>query len=589
MTTDNTDNRPSRLLARAAGVLVAAAALWLTAAPSPAGAQELPDLQLQRFRPAAGPADYLGTYSTGTADKWSMSGAFYLDIADGPLDVRGTGSRSNEVVNSQMTASLLGNIGLPYDLEAGLLVPATLLQTTDNLDPVVPGSGGALDLSPQGLNDIRVTTKYQIMDLLAGDWGLAGIAHLYLPTGTRDTFTSDGGVSFDLLAAGETWLWQGTRLAVNLGYRYRNQAVRVGPATMGDEFLWSVAANIPLFVRRLDFITELDGGISIAPDENNTGFQNGEGPTEFRAAARLALNPDWVVTLGFGSRFGDGVGSPDVRGLVGLGSYWISGGNFSFDFDDDGIFGEADQCPRRGEDIDNFDDDDGCPDPDNDGDGVLDVNDECPLPPRDQPVNKFGCVAEDIDGDGIPNQHDECPEDPEDVDQHQDDDGCPDPDNDGDGIADLADKCPNEPETENGYRDGDGCPDEPGENVRITDGNIVINHKVHFETGKAKIQSRSYSLLDKVGDLLQNHPEIELIRIEGHTDNRGAESMNRDLSQRRADSVRNYLVDRGVSPERLAATGFGESQPIAPNDTEEGRANNRRVEFNILKRSESED
>lgn len=584
MTTRTTETRLRRLAS-----IGIAACLWLLAAPPPAGAQQLPDLQLQRFRPAAGPSDFLDTYSTGTADTWSASGAFYMDIADGPLRLAASDSRSNEVVNSQMTASLLGNIGLPYGFEAGLLVPATLLQTSEELGPVVPGSGVSGSLSPQGLNDLRVTTKYQIKDLLAGDYGLAAIAHVYAPIGTEGTFTGDRGVSFDLLAAAETWLWQGSRVAVNLGYRYRHSSVDIGPATIGDELLWSVAANVPLFVRKLDLLTELEGGINVASDANNAGFQNGEGPTEFRTAARLALTPEWVVTLGFGTRLGDGIGAPDVRGFVGIGSYWISGGHYSFDFDNDGIYGEADRCPREAEDVDRYRDDDGCRDPDNDGDGVRDVNDECRDTPPDQPVDNRGCVDNDLDGDGFPNDEDECPRGPEDHDGYQDDDGCPDPDNDNDGISDLADECPDEPETDNGYRDEDGCPDEPGENVRVTDGNVVLNHKIHFETGKAKLQSRSHSVLDQLADLLQHHPGIELLRIEGHTDDQGSKKMNRDLSQRRAEAVRNYLVDAGVSPERLAASGFGESQPVASNDTEQGRAENRRVEFNILKRSEPED
>ena len=587
-TTDRRSTRPTPAWLWALGLAVCG---WLLAvAPAPAAAQQLPDLQLQRFRPAAGPSDFLDTYSTGTADKWEPSGAFYLDIADGPLRIQAGDSRDNEVVNSQLTASFLANLGLPYGFEAGLLIPTTLLQTSEDLSPVSPPGATGASLSPQAINDIRLTTKYQIFDLLGGDWGLAAVGNFYVPVGTRGNFATDRGVSFDLLAAAETWLWQGSRIGANLGYRFRSQPAEVGPATMGDELLWSVAANIPLFVRKVDLVTEFNGGLSIAHDTNRTGnVSNGEGPTEFRTAARVALSSDWVMTLGFGSRLGDGVGVPDVRGFVGIGSYWISGGNYSFDFDDDGIYGEADLCPRETEDVDRYKDDDGCADPDNDGDGVLDVNDECRGTPKNQPVNNRGCVENDIDGDGLPNDDDQCPHDPEDHDDFEDDDGCPDPDNDRDGISDLADECPNEKETVNEYRDEDGCPDEPGENVRVTDGKIVLNHKIHFEVGKAEIQNRSHKVLDELAGLIDDNPEINLLRVEGHTDNQGGREMNRKLSQRRAESVRNYLVNQGVSPERLAATGFGEREPIASNDTEEGRRKNRRVEFNILKRSDSED
>ena len=572
-------------------LVAVAVSMSLTVAPDEASTQELPDLQLQRFRPAGGPADFLGTYSTGVAEPWNVSGAFYLDIADGPLKLTASDNRANEVVNSQLTGSLIGHLGLPEGFEASILVPATLLQNSENLEPVLPAGSSAGDatLSARGLNDIRLSTKYQIQNLLSSTFGFAVVGNVYLPVGTSSTFSSDRGFAADLIGAAETWLWQGTRVGVNLGYRYRQKAVTLGPATIGDELLWSAAATIPIVIRRLDLVTEFDGAISLGADERPGGLQEGEAPTEFRTAARLALSPDWAVTFGVGGRLGNGIGVPDLRGIVGIGSHWISGGRYTYDFDDDGIYGTADQCPRRAEDHDNYRDDDGCPDPDNDNDGILDIDDRCPNTPPDADVDKHGCVEDDLDGDGIPNDQDECPEDPEDFDDHRDDDGCPDPDNDGDGIPDLADECPDKAETQNGYRDDDGCPDEPGEATRVVDENLVLNQDVHFETGKATIKEESYGALDELARTIESNPDLELIRVEGHTDNQGSEKMNRQLSQNRAESVRNYLVDQGVSPERLAATGYGESEPVASNDTAGGRAKNRRVEFTILETRDAED
>jgi hypothetical protein len=116
------------------------------------------------------------------------------------------------------------------------------------------------------------------------------------------------------------------------------------------------------------------------------------------------------------------------------------------DTDGDGIPDKDDDCPDKPEDKDGFQDDDGCPDPDNDNDGVLDGNDLCPNEPGPFLPNQ-GCpavVPKDSDGDGIPDKDDKCPNRPEDKDNFQDDDGCPDPDNDNDGVPDARDRCPNE-------------------------------------------------------------------------------------------------------------------------------------------------
>lgn len=224
----------------------------------------------------------------------------------------------------------------------------------------------------------------------------------------------------------------------------------------------------------------------------------------------------------------------------------------SQDADGDGIMNDQDRCPLDPEDRDGFEDADGCPDPDNDGDGLLDNVDRCPL------------EAEDIDG-------------------FQDEDGCPDEDNDADGILDLNDACPMEPEDLNGFEDEDGCPD--GEAlVRLTTDRIIITEQINFELNSAIITgSISFQILDAVANILRMYPTI-MIRVEGHTDSQGSNSYNLQLSQDRADSVRNYLVQVGVEPSRITAVGFGEETPLAENTTASGRAANRRVEFHITAR-----
>ena len=174
--------------------------------------------------------------------------------------------------------------------------------------------------------------------------------------------------------------------------------------------------------------------------------------------------------------------------------------------------------------------------------------------------------------------------DPEDKDGFQDEDGCPDPDNDGDGILDPVDQCPMEPEDFDKCQDEDGCP-EPG-SICVTEKKLVITDKIYFRTNRAKIRKISYPLLDEIAQVINAHPEILLIEIQGHTDSRGRDRYNLKLSDKRAAAVVKYLVTKGgVDPSRLSSKGYGETMPIADNETEEGRAMNRRVEFVILKRA----
>ena len=149
-------------------------------------------------------------------------------------------------------------------------------------------------------------------------------------------------------------------------------------------------------------------------------------------------------------------------------------------------------------------------------------------------------------------------------------------DRDGDTVPDRLDNCPDEA----GSPQNNGC--STAQLVAIIAGKLQIKEKVFFATGSDEIESRSYPLLNNVAGVLSRHPDIESVRIEGHTDNTGDPAFNVDLSQRRAKSVMTYIVEKGVSDARLVSEGYGPDQPVDSNDTDEGRANNRRVEFTIL-------
>jgi|GEM_PF-1973336 len=243
----------------------------------------------------------------------------------------------------------------------------------------------------------------------------------------------------------------------------------------------------------------------------------------------------------------------------------------SKDTDGDGIFDENDACPEvpgKPEFI-------GCPDTDNDG--IPDDHDNCP---QDPGLKEFaGCP--DKDGDGIQDKKDLCPNDFGTKETF----GCP--DKDGDHVADKDDECPNEP----GLAVDKGCPKKvvPSDVVEAkiskSASNILKAAKyVHFVTGTSKIEKVSNSFLDLVVDILLTDYPDKLIALEGHTDDVGESDKNMALSIARAESVKAYMVSKGVAAERIITSGKGEEVPLFPNNSEEHRNVNRRVEMAIVEK-----
>jgi outer membrane protein OmpA-like peptidoglycan-associated protein len=330
------------------------------------------------------------------------------------------------------------------------------------------------------------------------------------------------------------------------------------------------------------------------------------------------------VTLfgGAGPGLQDGYGTPVLR-LV-AGASWT---NSPLDVDHDGVGDDADRCPIAPEDRDGFQDDDGCPDLDNDGDGIADARDRCPNDAEDKDgfQDDDGCPDLDDDEDGVPDKQDRCPrqpetkngykdedgcpdkdlrrqdtdkdgvmddadkcvDEPEDKDGFEDADGCPDPDNDKDGVPDAKDKCPNEPETINNVKDDDGCPDKGI--VTLREGELETLTPIFFASDRARVRHAFRPALDDIAAILSSHPEIGRCAVEGHTDARGPAEWNKKLSFERAKSVAAYLISKGVDPARVVAIGQGDALPWATNQTEAGRAANRRVIFHIEGVSEDQE
>lgn len=249
------------------------------------------------------------------------------------------------------------------------------------------------------------------------------------------------------------------------------------------------------------------------------------------------------------------------------------------DGDEDGVPDRDDLCPTEpmGDDPDPLRK--GCPARDADQDGVPDAEDVCPNMPQGTTPDpaRRGCPDGDDDLDGVRNQLDQCPTQPAGLSPDPERPGCPAPDRDGDAVPDLYDACPDKPGAPSTDPKRNGCPGL----VRIEADHIKILKPVFFATNKDVILKKSFPVLLAIADALKAVPDIRKVSVEGHTDNRGDDAFNLELSDRRAASVVRQLISFGVEAERLEGRGYGETRPIMPNRTAKGRATNRRVDFVI--------
>jgi OmpA-OmpF porin, OOP family len=612
------------------------------AAADPAG-----DIQLDYFRPAMDSRGYLTINASQVlGDKELSFGLGALDWGHHLLSFGDTskgsffGSKCADAtapcysIDNIVTATLIGAFGIhagPAELEFGFSAPFVIMagdRGPDNLgNPTDPNDDMQFNLSGQGVGNIGLHFKTRfIKTSRPPHLGLGVIASLYLPTpsGSQKNFMGWTGVTPQVIGILDKEFGKRSelRLAINGGIRIHpaetytdndpsGGATRTnGTITGGGEIPFGFGIAYAIAVQKFDVVGEVYGA---APINGATDYQ----PLEAIAGVKLYLARNSFLSLGGGrGLMPDKGANPDLRAFIGI----VFEPNIG-DRDGDGIKDDVDKCPDDPEDFDGFEDEDGCPDPDNDRDGIPDVDDKCPNIPEDKDgfQDEDGCPEgnkNDRDGDGILDDVDKCPDDPEDFDQFEDQDGCPDPDNDKDGILDVDDLCPNDPEDKDGFEDEDGCPDPDNDKDRIldkddkcpnepetyngfededgcpdrgrvvvTDTSIEILDMVYFEYDKAIIKKESYPILDAVAATLQGNPSINLVEIQGHTDERGDDAYNLDLSDRRAHSVREYLIGKGVDEKRLTAQGYGETQPLDRNHNEAAWAKNRRVAFLILKRA----
>jgi outer membrane protein OmpA-like peptidoglycan-associated protein len=333
-------------------------------------------------------------------------------------------------------------------------------------------------------------------------------------------------------------------------------------------------------------VAELFGSIGLG------GGPAGARPLEALLAGRYRVTREVGVLFGAGRGVLAGVGAPEMRAFLALA--WSPAAQPIAALDDDpraltdddrdGIVKRDDRCPDEAEDLDGFEDGDGCPDRDNDRDGVPDARDRCPrkAEDRDHFADEDGCPDSDNDGDHVLDKLDECPLQAEDVDSFEDGDGCPDPDNDGDGVLDEDDRCGDEKETINGNKDDDGCPDAGDGLVLVTADKLETMEPVRFRGDGSVLTRSSQRLLGQVAATLRAHREIARVRIRVHVHPRRAG--DEELSVARADAIRRWLVEWGLEPDRLEGVGFGSRAPLVSGESSRARIMNDRVEFEIALR-----
>ena len=602
----------------------ALAATAIAATTAPSLAQE--SVPVQQFAPATGgDTNYLATHGTRILPNLKPSVGLFLNYAKDPLILRRVSNGEQvELLANQLQLDLVAALGFGDTFEIGLAIPVTLNQSAGDVGTTL--TPRPLDAFASG--DLRLVPK---LSLLGGEkgFGLAVLMPITLPTGSPENLQGNETITFEPRLAMQYIADANLRIALNAGFLFRPQMQTLYNISVGNELTAGLATEYrfdPKPFGEFAIIFDAWARISLESDTASRTIAAEERPIEAGLATRYWPVENHAVTLGVSRGLTKGYGSPDFRLIAGY-TYTPIG---NADPDRDGIYGAADNCPEVPEDLDRFNDTDGCPDPDNDGDGILDVDDACPLVREDFDGNQDidGCPEEepvvavpDSDGDGLLDNVDECPTDPEDVDSHEDANGCPDPDNDKDGVCDpwvsergraeaLAaicvgvDACLNEPEDRDGFQDEDGCPDpdndgdglldldddcpdQPGEDCRarlVGKCEIQILDQVHFKYDRDVIDEvKSAPILTAVASILKQHAWIKLIEIQGHTDSDGPAGYNKELSQRRSEQVRKFLVEKGgIAAERLVGKGYGEFRPMLSNETPFGRAKNRRVQFMIL-------
>lgn len=474
------------------------------------------------------------------------------------------------IKNSIVEHALLTHVGASFvfvdRLRLSASIPFQLYGTGDSTD-----LNGVRYLSPkneQGVGDLRAALDLRLLGEYGDAFTLGIGAQVFFPTGQQENYLSDGEFRIRprAMVAGDIGIFT---YAAQAGFFYTGRNERVSGTNLGNQLSLGGAIGLRLANKKL----------TIGPEAWTTtvlddAFGKFATPVEGILGAHYLIADAVRVGAGFGGGLTQGIGAPEMRGLLSL-EWAPSPAN---DTDGDGVNDSEDACVNTPGERTDDPRTNGCP-ADRDQDGIYDSDDACVDEPgvRTDDPSTNGCPA-DRDKDGVIDSEDACPDvaglktsDPK-------TNGCPDPDRDKDGIPNDVDACPDEPGKADKDPKRNGCP-----KAFVKEGKIEILDQVKFKTGSAQILpgKDSEEVLQAVLKILTDHPELKKVHVEGHTDNVGSPANNKKLSGDRAASVVKWLVAHGVDKSRLDSEGFGQERPIGDNKTEEGRRINRRVEFRI--------
>lgn len=549
---------------------------------------------LDRLEPAPAGDGSFAVPSASVRGSLRPSAAIVFSYAHAPLHLRtynltsGQTLRETDIVDHQLAAHLLGSIEIASRLKVDLDVPFTLSQGGDSptLDPrltTLPTATPQSFTSPQGatMNDVRLGARLVLVQQRGFIPTVSAAYSVWFPSGNPQAYTSTGFVrhapSLIVGAERDRFVW-----SVMVGRRIQDAQADAG--LIGSEIL--TGASFAARFGNLTAHAELFGTVTTS---DKSPIASAKPNLELLLGARYNLGPLNAGIIGGPGLF-RGVGTPTFRVLATVGASFEA-----FDktksVSTSKVAATSKTTPEtapeaiKKSDVVAPKDTQITPPPaviaDRDGDKVPDADDACPDVAGDASATavRRGCPP-DRDGDGIADANDRCPDEKGVATPDPERFGCP-FDTDGDGFVDAVDACPNEKGEANEDPKKQGCP----KSVRVEGTQIVILQEVNFATGSDKISPDSFALLDQVASVLKQHPDIVRLAVDGHTDNVGAEKSNLTLSQKRAVAVAAWLVEHGVDTRRLEARGFGPRRPLVPNTTKEGKAKNRRVEFQILKRS----
>ncbi|MBW2462747.1 MAG: OmpA family protein [Deltaproteobacteria bacterium] len=564
---------PSSLSVRlSAGLLAGLLAFGLACTAAAQG------VQLNRFSAANAPEDMFQTESPVARghDFWAAQAV--IDYAASPLLFTAAGAtETTPVVEHQLTL----HATLSYSLFDRLLLygalPMHLLMTGQD----VLGVPGADEST---LSDPTLGARVRLIGDPQGPFGLALAADVTFPFAQaslpEQNYSGDQSVNFVPKVLFE---FRPTRLRVtaNVGMRLREEYTSNAGALVRSELLWRAGVGFEVLGGddELEAIVEASGNHAL-----DSFARDSTTNIEMLLGLKYLAKGGLTAGVAAGPGLSAGWGTPAARVMVSIGFIQPEPepepepveDPGPVDTDGDGYPDDEDNCPDGAEDLDEFEDEDGCPDPDNDGDGVPDPDDQCPNDAED--LDEFededGCPDPDNDRDEILDADDGCPNDAEDRDGFADADGCPDLDNDADGVLDEEDPCP----LAVGTPAGGGCPTSH----RLEEGQLRLLSGISFAPRGATFVEGTEEVLEEVRATLAANPQIRRVRVDAHTDDRGSDARNLTLSRQRALAVVTWMTEHGLEASRFEAWGCGETRPVAEGTSRQARAQNARIEFHVV-------